>query len=239
LIDMSGTGGGGGGGAATDAGGVGGNTFGTLSSIGSDLSVSVSFNIARELLNAASDEQISEDELIGLVLGFAVVFTALQSAIGSSLKRRKEREVAKAKESVRKLYPNDARRIHDILESWSQQHKGSVNKVPYIAPPLCNDPLSLSQYKQAGMQSAAALMLALEDAAGREAIDRLSEKRSIYDFVFLIVSICQRISVAIAVQLLAASVRTQQPSRLVRTISLIGLAAFFVFVESLTHRGLL
>ena len=31
-------------------GGVGGSTFGTLSSIGSDLSVSVSFNIANELL---------------------------------------------------------------------------------------------------------------------------------------------------------------------------------------------
>ena len=50
-------------GATAVTGGVGGTTFGALSSIGSDLSVSVSFNIARELLSAAGDEQLSEDEL--------------------------------------------------------------------------------------------------------------------------------------------------------------------------------
>ena len=52
----------------------------------------------------------------------------------------------------------------------------------------------------------------------------------------LVVNILQRILVAITVQLLAASVRAQQESRLVRTVSLIGLAVFFVFVESLTTR---
>ena len=48
-------------------GGTGGTTFSLLSSIGSDLSVSVSFNIARELLEGANDLQMGEDELIGLV----------------------------------------------------------------------------------------------------------------------------------------------------------------------------
>ena len=70
-------------------GGVGGTTFGTLSSIGSDLSVSVSFNIANELLEAAHDEQLSEDELISLVLGFAIIFSAISGELrrlASSLK---------------------------------------------------------------------------------------------------------------------------------------------------------
>ena len=49
-------------------GGVGGTTFGTLSSIGSDLSVSVSFNIAHELLDAAEDEQLAADELRALLI---------------------------------------------------------------------------------------------------------------------------------------------------------------------------
>jgi len=35
----------------------------------------------------------------------------------------------------------------------------------------------------------------------------------------------------------AASVRAQQQERVVRTVSLIGLAIFFVFVESLTNRA--
>ena len=72
--------------------------------------------------------------------------------------------------------------------------------------------------------------------AERSALAKLQDRRSALDFGALIVSICQRIFLAISIQLLAASVRTQQPSRLVRTISLVGLAVFFVFVESLTHR---
>ena len=40
--------------------------------------MSVSFNIANELLEAAHDEQLSEDELISLELGFAIIFSAMQ-----------------------------------------------------------------------------------------------------------------------------------------------------------------
>jgi hypothetical protein len=127
-------------------GGVGGTTFGTLSSIGSDLSVSVSFNIANELLEAAHDEQLAADEL------------------------------------------------------------GSLFDQGFV------------------------------QAAEQAAVNELATKRSGLDFLALVVNILQRILVAISVQLLAASVRAQQQSRLVRTVSLIGLAIFFVFVESLTNR---
>lgn len=189
-------------------GGVGGTTFGALSSIGSDLSVSVSFNIARELLSAANDEQINEDELIGLVLGFTIVFAALQTRLSAELERRKVRLVAEAKATAR-------------------AHVVSLRAT--LAVPTGENALLLQRVTDEFEESFVA-------QAGRNAIEKLADRRSILDFLYLLVSICQRITVAISVQLLAASVRAQQPSRLVRTVSLVGLATFFVFVESLTHR---
>lgn len=192
-------------------GGVGGTTFGALSSIGSDLSVSVSFNIARELLSAAKDEQISEDELIGLVLGFTIIFTALQARLSAELDKRKLRIVGGAKQAARD-------RISERKQLSSPRDKNST------PAPGSFDGLSI-EFEESFVNE-----------SGRVAAEKLADRRSILDFVYLLTSICQRITVAISVQLLAASVRAQQPSRLVRTISLVGLATFFVFVESLTHR---
>ena len=195
-------------------GGVGGTTFGALSSIGSDLSVSVSFNIARELLSAANDEQLSEDELIGLVLGFTIVFTALQTRLGSELERRRHRIVSGAKEKARE-------RLSTL--------KKDLHRPPRPSSDVEATAMLLEQLTAEFEES-------FISEAGRAALDKLADRRSMLDFLHLLVSICQRITVAISVQLLAASVRAQQPSRLVRTVSLIGLATFFVFVESLTHR---
>jgi len=179
-------------------GGVGGTTFGTLSSIGSDLSVSVSYNIANELLEAAHDEQLSEDELISLVLGFAIIFSAIQSRLHKALGDRKAAVARSAREKAR----------------------GAVAKLVAVRPEL------------SGL-----LDEAFVREAERTAVEELSNKRSSLDFLALLVSISQRILVAISIQLLAASVKTQQPSRLVRTVSLVGLAIFFVFLESLTGRN--
>ena len=172
--------------------------------------MSVSFNIARELLSAANDEQINEDELIGLVLGFTIVFAALQARLSTELDRRRVRLVADAKQAAR-----------DRVMSLR------------------------AQLTVAGGENGVLLQRVTEEfeesfvnEAGRVAVEKLADRRSILDFLFLLVSICQRITVAISVQLLAASVKAQQPSRLVRTVSLVGLATFFVFVESLTHRTL-
>lgn len=189
-------------------GGVGGTTFGALSSIGSDLSVSVSFNIARELLSAASDEQISEDELIGLVLGFTIVFAALQSTISGELDKRRVRTVTNAKRDAR----TKVIRLRTTLSLSTDASAELFRRVT-------------EEFEESFVNE-----------AGRAALDKLTDRRSILDFLHLLVSICQRITVAISVQLLAASVRAQQPSRLVRTVSLVGLATFFVFVESITHR---
>jgi hypothetical protein len=183
---------------------MGGTTFGTLSSIGSDLSVSVSFNIANELLDAANDAQMGQDELIALVVGFTIVFSALQARMQALLRARRRLVVATARaeaESViAELRAAEAAEPRAAGQLWGKQDE-----------------------------------LHMKDAE-RSALAKLQDRRSALDFGALIVSICQRIFLAISIQLLAASVRTQQPSRLVRTISLVGLAVFFVFVEALTHR---
>ena len=155
------------------------------------------------MLDAAHDEQISEDELIGLVLGFSIVFTALQSRIRRTLAKRRDDTVKRAKK-----------------EAQSR-----------------ND-LALTQLERSDPKAAEAVKTAMLDAVEHKVVHRLQDRRSMLDFLFLLVGICQRIAVAISIQLLAASVRAQQPSRLVRTVSLVALAAFFVFVESLTNRAL-
>lgn len=179
-------------------GGVGGTTFGTLSSIGSDLSVSVSFNIANELLEAAHDEQLAADELISLVLGFAIICTAVQSRLNKALDDRRKSAIASARKRAQEEVASIRERLGPDVSTLFDQ--GFVH------------------------------------AAEHAAVNELAIKRSGLDFLALVVNILQRILVAISVQLLAASVRAQQQSRLVRTVSLIGLAIFFVFVESLTNR---
>lgn len=179
-------------------GGVGGTASDMLNSIGSDLSVSVSFNIARELLDAANDEQIAPDELISLVLGFAIIFTAVQSSLTRALGDRRKSVIEAARSTARE-------RVSELKKVHGEE---------------------LGDFFTEGFVQ----------AAEHAAVSELATKRSGLDFVALVVNILQRIFVAISVQLLAASVRSQQESRLVRTVSLIGLAIFFVFVESLTSR---
>ena len=208
-------------GATAVTGGVGGTTFGALSSIGSDLSVSVSFSIANELLSAANDEQLSEDELIGLVLGFTIVFAALQARLGSQLVKRRKRVVSDAKKAARGRLAELKKELHMPLASQSETS-------------------TMSSEARSSVMLLGQLTKEFEETfvseAGRAALDKLADRRSMLDFAYLLVSIGQRICVAISVQLLAQSVRAQQPSRLVRTVSLVGLATFFVFVESLTER---
>jgi len=191
------------------SGGVGGTTVGALSSIGSDLSVSVSFSIANELLLAAKEEQLSEEELVAVVLGVTVMFTALQSRLASELSRRKRLAVEAAKEDARA----HVRSLRSKISSLGEKHE--------LAEALSDE------FEEAALAE-----------AGRASAEKLSDRRGGLDFVFLIVSICSRIGVAISVQLLAQAVKSTQPSRLARTISLLSLACFFIFLESVGQRHL-
>ncbi len=222
---MSGAGGAGAGGGAA-VGGVGGTTFAALSGIGSDISVSVSFNIATELLDAAHDEQLSDEELISLILGFTIVFSALQSATRKALAQR----AVDAQKSARTLAAGKL--LPWLREAMWAESTASASAQVLVA----SKGLSASSKRSVEEELLVAQARSFVKEAEQEALSKLKDRRSALDFAALAVDIVQRILVAVSIQLLAASVRSQQPSRLVRMISLCGLAVFFVFVESLTHR---
>jgi hypothetical protein len=187
---------GGNGGEGLVAGGVGGTTFSTLSSIGSDLSVSISFSVASELLASAEDMQLTTDELIGLLLSLCVIVSALHANLSRLVVRRRSTAI----ESVVKQAKLDA---EEVCKGYSG----------------LKDPVRKRLVEVFVSESKA---LALQKA---------SERRTSFDFLLLLTGILQRISVAIAIQLLASSVRSQQLSRVVRAVSLVSLSCFFVFVE--------
>ena len=66
-----------------------------LASIGSDLSVSVSFQVASELVDASREVQMQDAELIGIVLGLSVAFSALLSLL--SYRRAEQHQSFKAR----------------------------------------------------------------------------------------------------------------------------------------------
>lgn len=144
----------------------------TLSSLGADLTFSVSWSVARELLDGASESQLGEDELIGIVLGVSVVLTALPK----------------------------------VLMSLSAELPRFWRWATNTPPP--SDVATLP-----------------------------TEGSGLIAFIGVFVSIAQRISVSLVVQLLAANVRSQQPLRSVRILTLLSVAVFFLFLESTATVG--
>ena len=63
--------------------------------------------------------------------------------------------------------------------------------------------------------------------------------RGLLEFLSLMLSITQRITLSISVQVLAFSVKANQPSRVVRVTTLLGVVVFFVFFESAATRRVL
>ena len=135
-----------------------------LSNLGADLSVSISFSVANELLGAAREAQLGDDELVAILVTGVVVVTSLKQLID-----RGSRTLAKG------VVKND-------------------------------------------------------DGTDEE------PQRGLLEFVSLMFSIAQRITLSIAVQVLAYSVRVNQPSRVVRVTTLLGVVVFFVFFESAATR---
>lgn len=63
--------------------------------------------------------------------------------------------------------------------------------------------------------------------------------RGLLEFLSLMLSITQRITLSISVQVMAYSVKANQPSRIVRVTTLLGVVVFFVFFESAATRRVL
>lgn len=148
-----------------------GEAAGALGSLGSDLAFSVSFNIATELLDAAHETHLSEEELIGIVLLTSVVLASI---------------------------PSGLRAVRDELAKLR----------------VANDPTSLREKAKEGRGNT-----------------------GVFEFVELLVRMAQRISISICVQLLASNVRSRQPLRSVRVVSLLAVAIFFLFLESTSSVG--
>ena len=143
----------------------------TLGALGSDLAFSVSFGIARELLDAAKESGVSEDELVAVVIALSVAFSALPRCFLRLFREIRER---RARASI-------------VPSNPDAKHK--------------------------------------------------SEPSGFGAFMKLLIDIAQKISVSISVQLLAANVRTLQPLRAVRVVSLLTVAIFFLFLEATSTIG--
>ena len=88
----------------------------------------------------------------------------------------------------------------------------------------------------AATATAAAATAATAATAASSSSSEEEEQRGLLEFISLILSIVQRITLSISVQVLAYSVKTNQPSRLVRVTTLLGVVVFFVFFESAATR---
>ena len=152
-------------------------TAGALGSLGSDRAFSVSLGIAHELLDAANEAHLTEDELIAIVLAVSVLLAALPSTIWA----------------LRKQYVY-------IMRARSGSDK-DANKEK-------------------------------SDGSAREV-----EPSGILEFCTLLVRMAQRISLSICVQLVASNVRSRQPLRSVRVVSLLAVSIFFLFLESTSSVG--
>ena len=143
-----------------------------LSALGGDLTLSIAWAIAHELLDAAKDAELGEAELIGIVLSTSIVLSALPNVLWLA-----RTEVVAA------------------YAVWQ-------GKKPPIRPD-----------------------------------SNVGDNSGLLAFLALFVRVAQRISMSICVQLIAANVHVQQPVRAVRVFTLLGVAVFFVFLESTATLG--
>ena len=87
--------------------GIGGTAATALSSIGSDLSVSISFQVASELVAGASESQLKDDELVAVVLAIAILLSAARSTLGFVRTERSRKFAAEVRErAVREWTPS-------------------------------------------------------------------------------------------------------------------------------------
>ena len=149
-----------------------------LGSLSADLSFSVSYSIASELLSSANEAGLSEEELIGIVLALAVVLGALPSSLVA--------------------LRNEIRWLRDPDGARQAEEKAAKRRQEGEEPPALT---------------------------------------GLLEFFRLLFSMAQRIAVSICVQLVASNVRSREPLRIVRIVSLLGVSIFFLFLESTSAVG--
>jgi len=141
-----------------------------LSALGGDLTLSISFALANEVLEAAKEAELGESELIGIVLAASIVLSALPNLLWLA-------------------------RI-EVGSAWDVMHGRKPRSTGSSASPS-----------------------------------------GLISFLAFLMKVSQRLSMSICVQLIAANVRTQQPLRTVRVLTLAGVAVFFVFLDKSATLG--
>lgn len=181
-------------------------TSAALSNLGADLSVSISFSVANELVAAARESQIGNDELVALLVTIVVVVT--------SAKRFVDRLSTT-------LAVGNAKRIAD---GTPKETAADATGADGAASATAAD----------GAVGAASANGGLDGSMPEEG--KHEPQRGLLEFTSLMLSIAQRIALSISVQVLAYSVKANQPSRVVRVTTLLGVVVFFVFFESAATR---
>lgn len=189
-----------------------------LTSLGADLTFSVSFSVARELLDGAQEWQLGEDELIFIVLGLSVLLNSLPDAV---------RALPGILSSV----------VSTAVALWGSVTRGNRGSEGASAEKA--NPCRLKVDRAVAVRTGAADAADAADAATAEASGSSPEQErpGVMAFLELFVTIAQRISLSLVVQLLAANVRANQSIRSVRILTLLSVATFFLFLESTAGVG--
>ena len=106
--------------------GIGGTAAGALSSIGSDLSISISFQVASELIEAGKEGQLRDDELVGVVISLAIGLTAVRQMLTVLREGRREAAKALAKECMEAKLSNLA--VDEKQRRLLEQEEAAVIK---------------------------------------------------------------------------------------------------------------
>jgi len=163
----------------------------TLSSIGADLSVSISFSVASEFIQAAREAQMGDDELAAILVTIVVGVTSFRSLVGRWIKEMSE---------------SSAHTRYDLAKKDALSREMDEAEAEAFAVTIRNNPEG--------------------------------SQRGLLEFVSLLLSIAQSITLSICVQVLAFSVKSNATTRLLRVTTLLGVVVFFVFFESVTMRRL-
>ena len=183
-------------------------TTGALGSLGSDLAFSVSFGIANELLDAAKEAHLSEDELIGIVLALSVILSAVPSTFIAM------------REEWRK-YLAGSKPAQSSGTEASGGSSGNGSSAPKVLPHGMEKDGPVEDEER------------FADGGNRSP----ASSSGLLAFANLLLTMAQRISLSICVQLVASNVRSRQPLRSVRVVSLLAVAIFFLFLESTSSVG--
>ena len=164
-------------------------TGSALSSIGADLSVSISFSVANEFIAAARESQMGDDELVAVLVTIVVGVTSTRGLFSRWIKE---------------------------LDATSSTRRYESAKTDALNRGLTED-------------DAEAFAVTTRNSTD-------GSQRGLLEFMLLLLSIAQSITLSICVQVLAFSVKNNSTTRVLRVTTLLGVVVFFVFFESATQR---